>query len=126
MTGVLCAMLGSNAFLDTQTVTVGIVNFGGPTFYGYSFGVGSISDGTFNPAGGATILNFYYTTAGSVIFTLSGVRANSGWTSVDIAGTTYTRTSATFTNSSNTIWTWTSATNPFGTTNGATKVCNFT
>lgn len=120
---------GTSDALDTQTVTVGTYSIKGVVYYGYlsSTSTGSIVDGTFNPLSGATILNFYYNvTGGLVYFVLSGVYANSGWTNVSIAGTNFTRASATFSNSSNTQWYWSSASNPFGTTVGATKVCTFT
>ena len=118
---------GKSNVLDTQTVTVGGYNIKGTVFYGYGSSFGSINDGTFNPVSNATIDSlYYYVNAATVFFTLVGVYANSGWTSMDIAGTSFTRSSATFSNSSNTTWSWSSASNPFGTTIGATKVCTFT
>jgi len=118
---------GTQASLDTQTVTVGTYVVKGITYWGYaaSPAFGSIVDGTFNPLSGATIIGLYYlTSSGAVSFALSGVYSNSGWTTLDIGGTSFTRASASFSNSTNTIWTWT-ASNPFGTTVGATKVCTF-
>lgn len=120
---------GTQAALDTQTVTVGTSIVKSITRYGFvqSSSTGSISDGTFNPKSGATILAFYWQNNNTVTFQLSGVYTNDGWTTVDIAGTSFSRSAATFSNSTNTTWTWSSvATNPFGTTNGATKVCTFT
>lgn len=118
---------GKSRVLDTQTVTVGGYNVKGIVFYGYGSSFGSINDGTFNPLSNATIEGFYYyVSAATLFFTLTGVYANTGWTSVNIAGTNFNRADATFSNSSSTSWTWSSGTNPFGTTVGATKVCTFT
>ena len=119
---------GKSYALDTQTVTVGTYSVKGIVYYGYlsATSTGSIVDGTFNPLSGATITGLYYNVSGALVyFTLSGVYANSGWTSVNIAGTSFNRSAATFSNSSNTQWYWSSASNPFGTTVGATKVCTF-
>lgn len=119
---------GKSNTLDTQTVTVGTTTIKSLVYWGYASApvFGSVSDGTFNPLSGATITGLYHlSSSNQVVFSLSGVYANSGWTQVDIAGTTLTRASATFSNSSNTSWSWSSA-NPFGTTAGATKVCTFT
>ena len=116
--------------IDTQTVTVGYKHTGSDDAWGYRSGsMGSISDGTFNPKGGATITELYYGTSfplAFVSFTLNGSQTNDGWDAMTIAGTTYTRASATFSNSSTTSWTWLVASNPFGTTVGATVVATFT
>jgi hypothetical protein len=118
---------GTSAILDTQTVTVGaLYSKFGSNFGYYSGSYGSISDGTFNPKGGATIIELDYSDFGFVAFTLNGTQTNAGWTTMNIAGTTYSRASATFSSGGTTSWTWGSATNPFGTTVGATKVVTFT
>lgn len=143
----LSQFAGLSAFLDQQTVTVGLdtipVPFpGSGTFYYYGWGngygtigMGSISDGTSNLYGGASIVYLwarYLNTPGNylVSFTVSGNRANSGWTTLDIAGYTYSRSSATYAYEStpnHTTWSWSGGSvNPFGTTVGATKICTWT
>ena len=115
--------------LDYQTVTVGTYEvvdyeFG---YYNYEYGYGnyaggSISDGTSNIYGGATITGIYYDESGAgayIVLSITGA-TNSGWTTMNINGTNYSRSSATFSGGQ---WTWSVATgaNPFGTTYGATK-----
>lgn len=127
--------------LDTQTVTVGYRQIAGgyPTYgtediYGFESGlIGSISDGTSNIYGGASITNISHVSSSggnkSLFFVVSGSRANSGWTTMDIAGSTYSRSSATYTDfGTTTEWAWlfTAGTNPFGTTVGATKTVTWT
>lgn len=123
------ALLGAGGTLDTQTVTVGEYIDKLNIYYGYSSSLifGSISDGTFNPKGGATILSLYYNAStGYLFFELNGVQTNAGWTTMTIDGTAFTRASATFSNSGTTSWTWATGTSPFGTTIGATKTVVFT
>jgi hypothetical protein len=118
--------------LDTQTVTIGLYTFKGGAWYGDNPVNGSISDGTFNPKSGATIQGFYWTSAGTLIFQLAGSHTNADWTEVEIdnqgAATnyTFTRASASFTSSTNTVWQWTSVSNPFGYVSPFTAVCEFT
>lgn len=130
MTGVLGAMAGSGGIIDSQVVTVGYYSAAFTTLYGYDSIVasptaGSVVDGTFNPIGGATIKSISYNAFTSVLlFAVAGDHAaNNEWNSINIAGNIYFRSAATFAhNASYTSWTWTSiATNPFGTTVGATK-----
>ena len=70
---------------------------------------------------GADVRGLYYSVGGGdIIFQLTGNRANSGWDSMDVGSTTYTRSSATYTYSSGsnyTQWKWSSS-NTFGTTSG--------
>lgn len=128
---------GKSASVDTQTVTVGVFSM---TLYGNTsntrgyhgdLNVGSISDGTCNFKSGATIGYLAYydqngTTNKQVQFRLNGNHSNSGFTTMSVAGTNYARTSATYVYSGgNSHWTWSSSTNPFGTTSGATKVVTF-
>lgn len=125
----MCALVGDST-LDIQTVTVGEYVDKFNLIYGYSssLGVGSISDGTFNPKGGATILSLNYNSSVSqLFFQINGTQTNAGWTTVTIAGTAYTRASATFSTSGGTTsWAWSTGTNPFGTTVGATRTVVFT
>lgn len=127
---------GASAALDTQTVTVGLYSI---TIYGstsntrgFSTGLtGSISDGTCNFKSGATIEYLAYSdqngnTAKQVQFRLNGNHSNSGFTTMSVAGTNYARTSASYVyTGGKSYWTWSSSTNPFGTTSGATKVVTF-
>ena len=133
MTGALCvlASIGSGA-LDVQTVTAGFDAGKVGDIYGYVQGlaVGSISDGTFNPIGGASITALYWFDPGSnetLIFVLNGTHSNAGWTNLEVGGNTYTRASASFDNSggSETSWSWVTAINPFP-SNGASYVVTFT
>jgi len=138
---------GASSALDTQTVTVGYqaaqqyLNSGYGSFTtglgtNVNRNVGSISDGTFNPKSNMYIRGLWYSTSGSslVVFALRSLNttvANSGWTTMNVAGVNFTRSSATFSNSNNatsgqTQWSWTTSSNPFGTTVGATKVVTFT
>ena len=127
---------GASAAVDTQTVTVGLYSI---TIYGntsntrgFSTGLtGSISDGTCNFKSGATIEYLAYSdqngnTAKQVQFRLNGNHSNSGFTTMSVAGTNYARTSASYVyTGGKSYWTWSSTTNPFGTTSGATKVVTF-
>lgn len=127
---------GASAEVDSQTVTVGNLSipFYGSIFNNHGFtsgSMGAISDGTCNFKSGAAIADLSYndvngSLAKDVTFMLNGTHANSGFTTMSVAGTNYARTSATFSTVSNTTsWTWTTTTNPFGTTAGATKVVTF-
>lgn len=123
MTGILCAIAGSGGVLDIQTVTVG--RFTGCDKYGcythsgyFTRGAdifGSISDGTFNPVSGASIVQLACFSGSTLRFTLSGIYSNGGWTSMQIGSNIYTRDSATFSASgSYTDWQWATAASPFG------------
>mgnify|MGYP003113739179 FL=1 len=122
---------GKSNALDTQTVTVGY-NPGNtyfPNMYGYNdlFSFGSISDGTLNPLQNKTITNTYWNDFNNVVLTVTGYYSNSGFTTMNVAGTSFNRTSATYTGTSNgSQWVWANiTTNPFGTTVGATKTVVF-
>lgn len=131
MTGTLCVLASiGGAALDVQTVTAGFDAGKVGDTYGYVQGlaVGSISDGTFNPIGGASIISLYWFDAGTdeLYFVLNGTHSNAGWTNLEVGGNTYTRASATFaTSGSDTTWSWVTATNPFP-VNGNTYVVTFT
>lgn len=146
---------GGGGDLDSQAVTTGShsVFFPGgsglPANTGYYEGFfnysstryGSISDGTSNLYSGAAIEELYYTWNNVYfinLFTLeiAGTsRANSGWTTLTVNGTSYLRTNASYNANSggNTRWTWsapggsdnTGANNPFPAT-GQVATCAFT
>ena len=121
MTGIMCAMvgLGGSNNLDTQTVLVGSYSdeFQAVTGFSAYYFIGSISDGTFNPKGGAAIHNLYYDSASAaVIFELVGSPlTNADWTTMKIGSTSFNRSAGTFSSTSGfTSWYWTLiATNPF-------------
>lgn len=122
---------GAGVLLDTQTVTVG---YRAPSqyvigTYGYdNLGTasGSVSDGVSDIYTGATFRSLSFLSTNGVRFTVTGVRVNSGWTSMSVNGQAYTRSSATFSTISAgagySTWDWPTTTNPFGTTVGATRV----
>lgn len=122
MTGITCAVAGSGSYIGTVVVTVGYDNPGpGVDLYGYNGLQGSVSPSTW---GTLTISSFYFLlSGGSVTLAVDEDAPNSGWTTMNIAGTVYNRVDASYTNipASETSWIWSSATNPFGTTIGATK-----
>lgn len=110
------------AYLDTQTVTVGVELSQYVSWYGYSnsINLGSISDGTSNIYGGASILQIANLNGNSTFLTIEGSRANSGWTTMTINGIDFNRADASYsTTTTNTAWTWSPSSNPFGTTEGA-------
>lgn len=111
---------GASGYLDTQTVTVGYAPGSqyAPAFYGYfSPNIGSVSDGTSNLYGGATILGLYWLSYNALYFLVSGNRANSGWSTMTVSGQTFNRVDATYSYSSGnneTSWVWGSVTtNPY-------------
>lgn len=130
MTGILCALVGSGSapILDTQTVTVGSFSGFLGAAYGFRAAVGgSITDGTFNPKGGATITRLSYDTSTNLLtFVLGSSQTNDGWNAVNISGTTYERASASYNSGNPTSWGWSGGANPFGSTVGATVVATFT
>jgi hypothetical protein len=119
---------GTSKVIDTQTVTVGTFSFKGILNRGFtSILAGSISDGTFNPVSNATIQTLSWSNVGnSIQFELAGVRANSGWTNMQLSGVDYARAAATFNDnggSGPTNWSW-PASDPFG-ADGTTSVAVF-
>nr|BAR33245.1 hypothetical protein [uncultured Mediterranean phage uvMED] len=140
---------GKSNFLDQQTVTVGYrsytYDFGSGNvavnnFYGFTPLInsdrgGSISDGTSNLYSGASISSLYWfetlyswtSDVKKVTFQVPGTFSNNGWTTMSVAGTNFARTSASFSSSFGfTRWEWSTASNPFGTTVGATKTVTWT
>jgi hypothetical protein len=114
--------------LGQSTVTVGRYNDGYVEYYGYSnldSTFGSISGSTASFLNNATIQEIAFS-YGYVTFVVSGTQNNSGWTNMDIAGTNFSRSSASYaTASGKTYWSWIDN-NPFGTTTGATKTVTWT
>jgi len=131
---------GKSAAIETQTVTVGYLTPSQytPGGYGLTAGdifssirphtAGSISDGTFNIKNNASIGDLHWNNNSNqvrfLINTGNATVTNSGFTTMTVNGVAFARSAATFaTNitSGTTQWYWSSSTNPFGTTIGATK-----
>jgi hypothetical protein len=122
---------GKSASLDVQTVTVGVYVAKATTYYGYGLAGGSISDGTFNPKSGASIIRLEWVSTGTLSFSLSGSYTNADWTTVEFTGGggtySFNRTAASYTNNGTaTTWNWSTGTNPFGTTAGVNVTATFT
>lgn len=121
------------SYSEVQTVTVGTY-YDGAAYVPFSVwgfqdspSSGSITDGTLGVVSNAAITQLLWNELGAVNLQLTGSHANSGWVDMVIGGTTFARSAATYTNSTtNTIWSWATTTNPFGTTVGVTKTVNFT
>lgn len=131
MSGILCVLAGSGGspYVGNATVTVGTFTSGTTTWRGFFRTItGSIAPTTW-AATGAVVDYLYHATETSapaytvIVFKVAGVFPNSGWNTLTIAGTSYSRASANYTSSGGeTSWSWVNpATNPFGTVNGATK-----
>lgn len=113
--------------LDTQTVTTGGSGLPGFAFRGYSGAIGSIADGTSNIYSGAAIQEIQWDEASATVtLSVAGTVANSGWTTMSVAGELFTRSLAAFSTFSGsfTYWEWartyTVSTQPFGAA-GATR-----
>ena len=106
-------------YLDSQRVTVGFYSGGYPTgsatFYGY-IGDGKILDGTSNLYSGATINELYWWQEGAILYwSIAGNYTNTGWTTMKVGSTNFSRSSATFSSGGGTTsWTWNAGDNPFG------------
>ena len=128
---------GASSFAHSATMTVGSWSAPktGTTFYGYGrdqgSGYGALP--SINPHGSLSPTNFppvsslvnieYLTWANNVLNFYIRSSTSTGWTSINVAGSVYNRTSGNYTyNSSYNLgnWNW-STSNPFGTTVGATK-----
>jgi hypothetical protein len=123
------------ATIESKYVDVGFFNGGGkfPNQYGFNdpVSIGTLSDtqnGTSNQDvsgiySSTDCLQIVWFTTNVISFQVEGVKSNSGWDSITIGSTTLNRSAASFTtNSSGTgssTWTWSSQSNPFGTTIGA-------
>ncbi len=97
---------GGGGTLDTQTITVGGYDSAFEHQRGFiASWIGSISDGTSNIYGGAGISELFWGEAGGDPFyelTIAGA-ANSGWTTMMIGSTSFTRASAAY---SAGTWNW--------------------
>ena len=121
---------GASASLDTQTVTVGYqpASQYTPTMYGFDgwlWNKGSCSDGTSNIYAGGNIASLNWSN-NNIQFGMHGIRANSGWTTMNVNGLNFPRAYASYSasgsgSSGKTFWNWSTSTNSYGTTVGATK-----
>lgn len=147
---------GASSSLETQTVNVGYSAGGAytPSFYGTGFSgiaimnnstrdIGTCTDGTLAVRSNKYIVNLRWQGSGSTGQVLLQIMnggsniTNAGFTTMNIAGTNYSRSSATFAHSTGTgagtsagqssftSWTWSSSSNPFGTTTGVNKTVTF-
>lgn len=108
---------------DTQIVTVAQDNQEFIIYRGYATTLftgafGSIADGTFNPKGGAAILDLYWSAfsgGNQIHFRIAGTHANDGWTTMTINGVPIARSSMSFDNpGGDSRWIFTgSIANPF-------------
>ena len=110
-------------------VTAGSGSSGGVSYTGYKTSsptIGSVDDNNLTWTS-ASWTGLYYTLSGSNAYTISlllggsGSGSNSGFTTMRIAGSTYARSSASFSGSSNifSAWRWSSGSNPL--TNNAVR-----
>ena len=112
----------TTAFSATMTV-------GGTNQYGYRQGIyGSMSNTDIsNPAGSSAVLTDLFSAGGTLAFHIingSTTVPPNGWTALGINGTTYNRSSFTYSYNNPTnrwVYTLSLGTNPFGTTVGATR-----
>lgn len=101
---------GASSSLDSDTMTAGSATILYQTWSGfqnwYATTIGSMA-GTFSPKSAAYAGLWHINGAGTITFRLHGAHTNAGWTSMTVAGSTYTRTSASFTQTGgDTQWSW--------------------
>ena len=72
---------------------------------------------------GADVISLTHNSGTSTLtFSLTGTRANSGWATISIGGTSFSRSAATYsTSNGNTYWNWSLSSTPFGSSNGTDK-----
>lgn len=126
---------GTDAALGnwTSTLTVGSFTLSKVQAYGYSSGLvaspaGSMTDDTIDTYNNYQIETLHWNAANLVNLRLVGDSIpNSGWTSVKVGSSTYSRSSATYNTATSgyTLWQWDETNNPFGTTVGATRTITF-
>lgn len=111
--------------LDQAILTVG--KDPGSATYGFFYNntYGAMSpDNLLKPAGNVAIVELAWMTSGTqLVLYMDAYTPDSGWSVMTIDGVPFPRTSATYSTAMfpNVQWTWVTATNPFGTTIGATR-----
>jgi len=128
MTGIICALAGSDGseYIGEATVTVGFASGGSFTSYGKGGGgQGSIAPTTWANSGLTvdTLKDVYNSGVPAWLdFTVIGSAPNSGWETLTVGGTTINRVDGSYTNNgSTTTWIFNGAPTVFGTTVGATR-----
>jgi len=131
MSGIFGGLIAKTSALDVQTVTTGVSGGVPNRIVGWrsSGPVGAIVDGTSNIYAGAAITTLYWSENGGTFpfynLIITGA-TNTGWTTLNIGGQDFLRTSATFGSGS---WVWstfdTITTQSFGTAS-TVVTCTFT
>ena len=86
------ALYGKSGYLEQHSIIIGSASYSYVAYYGYNslVNTGTCIPSTSTIYGGATILGIYeiYTGAGcsGVVFNMTGVQPNSGWTNLIISG----------------------------------------
>jgi hypothetical protein len=127
MTGIMCSLVGSGGSPYNGSATVTVDQYVDPsyTIWGFvRFLTGSATPTTWaNTGANFTQLCWYDSGVDFVIIQVSGTFPNEGWETMTVGGVPFTRASASYSaDGINTSWTWLTASNPYGTTIGATKV----
>lgn len=96
---------GTSAALETHTMTIGSSG----SVWGFQSGsFGSLSPTTSSIYGGATVNRISASAFNNTFFGITGTVSNSGWSTIIINGTSFTRTAASFsTGGGVSLWTWT-------------------
>lgn len=112
----------------SATMTVGTASAFKVNYYGYGLvittPIGSLTDTTVDNLSGAPQVANLRWNPNQVIFSVgTGNLPNSGFTTLTIGSSSFSRSSATYSTaiSGQTQWVWSTSTNPFGTTSGATR-----
>lgn len=125
------------AVIESKYIDNGVYGFTNPftgtttNSYGYNSGVsqgdvsdtadGSTNDDVSGLFSGADLYDCQWSEFNFFSFRVTGNRSNSGFDSVEVGGTTFNRTDASHSYSSTTNltqWSWSTTSNPFGTTSG--------
>ena len=97
---------GTTSALETHTMTIGLSG----SVWGFQTGsFGALSPTTSSIYGGATVNRISATAiSDQTFFGINGVVSNSGWSTIIINGTSFSRTAASFSTAGGiSIWTWT-------------------
>lgn len=127
MTGIIAALAGSGErrYAGSTTVTTGRYYDPNPSFsfqylgYNSIVSIGSVSPNNWASTGSTFVQVMYvqvYTTPTQwVTFGVNGSYPNSGWDTMTVASSSYSRSAASYSNDgTNTVWTWFGEANPFG------------
>lgn len=101
----------------TYSVTVGYSSV--PAYniynYGYNTSIGSISPSTFTNTGSAIVDLYVLVASGTteLIFAISGSHPQNSFSTLVVGGSSYSASSANYSASSSTSWSWIISSNPF-------------